>query len=647
MKSITNQSLFELKSVANPKQVANEIYFIETSMRAKQNDYFSVIKSINMQTQQIKNWSPTNVSVQNFELSPNHHYLSYLAKIAGNDTTQLFIMSLNGGAAEQVTFAKESVISYKWSPNSKQLFYQTKKAQDKGNDVSTDKQPQPHQTKKIAYKADGAGLLPSDETYVLKKLVLSSKEITEMMTTDHALAMAYVNYDASQIVINESKMIDDEFAFAKGTVKVLDVASTTLSELEAVASFETISFLAASPSGQKYLLSGHDFRYGFVTVADLYVYDTLTKSLTCVSNTIDFEEGDSLVADFQQAVQGFEVKWLDESSFVFSATVTGAVNLYKGTIFGEIEPLFANHLHITSGQYLVNEAVITYSTPTIPSRLAKINQQGELVDIYNPNEIFEQATTIIEPERFVYKGYDHWNIQGWYLKPTHYTKQYPAILYIHGGPQVAYGETFFHEMQVLAQLGYGVIMLNPRGSSSYGQKFVASILGAYGQHDYDDLMMGVDYVLAQHPEIDHESLYVAGGSYGGFMTNWIVGHTNRFKKAVTQRSISNWISFYGTSDIGVFFVENQLKHSLEAFDVLWQMSPLAYAQNVKTPTLILHGESDLRCPQEQAEQFYIALKKFGVETELMTFPKSSHGLSRMGLPNLRLARLEAIQNWFK
>lgn len=295
-----------------------------------------------------------------------------------------------------------------------------------------------------------------------------------------------------------------------------------------------------------------------------------------------------------------------------------------------------------------NQLAVTYSSPTRPSLLGVIDlTTGELNDLYNPNQAFEKEHIITKPEMFWYKGADDWDIQGWYLAPEDRTSSHPAVLYIHGGPQVSYGETFFHEMQSLAAKGYGVILLNPRGGNGYGQEFVASILGDYGNKDYQDLMLGTDAVLAAHPEIDAESVYVAGGSYGGFMTNWIVGHTDRFKAAVTQRSISNWISFYGTSDVGPFFVQFQLQNDLSNVTKLWEMSPLAHAKNAKTPILILHSDDDLRCPKEQGEQFYIAMKRQGVETQFMTFPKSSHGLSRNGLPNLRIDRLKAVSDWFE
>nr|WP_263849036.1 S9 family peptidase [Lacticaseibacillus nasuensis] len=224
------------------------------------------------------------------------------------------------------------------------------------------------------------------------------------------------------------------------------------------------------------------------------------------------------------------------------------------------------------------------------------------------------------------------------------------MLYIHGGPQAGYGYTFFHEMQVLASAGYGVINVNPRGGLGYGQDFTAAVIGHYGEGDYEDLMMSVDEAMKLDKTIDAKRLYVTGGSYGGFMTNWVVGHTDRFKAAATARSIANWISFYGTSDIGYYFtpweITGEWTGDVNDIETLWRYSPLAYADHVKTPTLVLHGEQDQRCPIGQGEEFYTALKLRGVDTKFIRFPQSNHELSRSGLPNLRIVRMQAIMDWF-
>jgi dipeptidyl aminopeptidase/acylaminoacyl peptidase len=199
---------------------------------------------------------------------------------------------------------------------------------------------------------------------------------------------------------------------------------------------------------------------------------------------------------------------------------------------------------------------------------------------------------------------------------------------------------------VLAAQGYHVLYTNPRGSRGYGERFCGEIAGAWGNLDYQDLMAAVDLVV-QRPDVDAERLGVAGGSYGGYMTNWIVGHTDRFQAAITMRCLSNFVSFYGTSDIGPWFGERELLGSPhDQIERYWQLSPLAHVEKVTTPTLILHGEQDLRCPQEQAEQWFVSLRRLGKTAELVRFPEESHDLSRSGRPDRRLLRLGRIVEWF-
>lgn len=239
------------------------------------------------------------------------------------------------------------------------------------------------------------------------------------------------------------------------------------------------------------------------------------------------------------------------------------------------------------------------------------------------------------------------NFKGWVLLPKNYdpNKTYPAIFDIHGGPKTVYGKVFYHEMQVWANLGYFVFFTNPRGSDGRGNEFM-DIFGKYGTIDYADLMCFVDEVLNKYPQIDPKRVGVTGGSYGGFMTNWIVTHTNRFACAATQRSISNWISFYGTSDIGMFFVEDQIHGNIyDSYDKLWQHSPLKYAKNNQTPTLFIHSDCDYRCPLEQGLQLYTAFVDNKIESRFVLFHGENHELSRSGQIKHRIKRLSEITNW--
>ena len=194
---------------------------------------------------------------------------------------------------------------------------------------------------------------------------------------------------------------------------------------------------------------------------------------------------------------------------------------------------------------------------------------------------------------------------------------------------------------------YFVIYCNPTGSDGRGRKF-ADIRGKYGSIDYLDIMNFVDECIRLYPQMDKNHLYETGGSYGGFMTNWIIGHTNRFKACASQRSISNWLSFYGTSDIGVLFACDQNEADLwKDTAKMWNSSPLKYAVNVKTPTLFIHSNEDYRCPMEQGMQMYTALISNKIDAKLVYFKGENHELSRSGKPSHRLKRLNEITNWFK
>lgn len=239
-------------------------------------------------------------------------------------------------------------------------------------------------------------------------------------------------------------------------------------------------------------------------------------------------------------------------------------------------------------------------------------------------------------------------IDAWVILPPHFdeTKKYPGILTIHGGPRVAFGELFFHEMQVWAHQGYCVFYCNPHGSDGKGDAF-ADIRGQYGKIDYEDFMDLTDHVLEQIPQLDGQHLAVAGGSYGGFMTNWIIGNTTRFAAGASQRSVSNWISDYGTSEIGFSFDHNEMGATpWSDKEKMWNQSPIKYGNKVITPTLFIHSLEDYNCPITQGLEMFTALKVHGVPSRVCLFKKENHELSRSGKPRHRIRRLNEITDWF-
>lgn len=284
------------------------------------------------------------------------------------------------------------------------------------------------------------------------------------------------------------------------------------------------------------------------------------------------------------------------------------------------------------------------------TRLQEIYTYEKEIEIQKTkfNEKIIETKNIIKPERLDFVN-DGVTIEGFVLKPVDYdeNKCYPGILDIHGGPKTVYGEVFYHEMQVWANEGYFVFFCNPRGSDGRGDEF-ADIRGKYGTIDYDDLMKFTDIVLEKYPQIDKCRLGVTGGSYGGFMTNWIIGHTDRFKCAASQRSISNWISKFGTTDIGYYFNADQIQSTpWDNMEKMWFHSPLKYANQAVTPTLFIHSEEDYRCWLAEGLQMFTALKYHGVDARLCMFRGENHELSRSGKPRHRVRRLEEITNWFE
>ena len=282
----------------------------------------------------------------------------------------------------------------------------------------------------------------------------------------------------------------------------------------------------------------------------------------------------------------------------------------------------------------------------------EMNRDGSgMRQITSLNEKMLKGRYIAEPRRIDYEscGYP---LHGWVLLPEGFNrrKTCPAVLDIHGGPRCAYGETFFHEMQLWVARGFAVFFTNIKGSDGRGDAF-ADIRGDYGGTDYRNLMDFTDAVLKAYPKIDRKRVCVTGGSYGGFMTNWIIGHTDRFCCAASQRSIANWISMAYISDIGSFFAcdQNAVGSVTGGQDtaVLWDHSPLKYVKNVKTPTLFIHSEEDYRCPMAEGMQMMQAVALQGVETRMCLFHGENHELSRSGKPLHRIRRLKEITEWFE
>ncbi len=362
---------------------------------------------------------------------------------------------------------------------------------------------------------------------------------------------------------------------------------------------------------------------------------------------IDEEVGNYAVADQRAGLANVTMKWAVGDEWIyFLLTEQGATNLYRINTSGEYEKLVSG------------ESVTFEYSPAVGGNVA----YGQ-ADPSNPGELFfwsegdvQKLTDLnpwlrdhqlAEPESYWYQGVDDAKVHAWLMKPLNFdpNKRYPLVLYVHCS---MFSWDFNHEFQIYANSGYAVAYFNQRGTTAgYGQAWTKASEGDQGGKDYEEIMLGVDELVSR-PYIDGDRMGVTGGSCGGFMTNWVIGHTDRFAAAVTQRSITNQISFFGTSDIGPECTGGETRTDpWRDLQSSWKQSPVAYIDNINTPLLIIHSDEDYRCALEQAEQMFAALRWRGKPVELVIFEGESHGLSRGGRPGNRIERQHRILGWFK
>ncbi|TSB46235.1 S9 family peptidase [Alkalicoccobacillus porphyridii] len=642
---ITPEDLLQLRSVTSPalSNDGEHVVYVETTLHEEKDTYAAELVMTSPHNPDQNQYLTHGGYINKLpRWSPVGEALAFISNRTG--TNQLYTLS-SWGEPKQLTEEKKGVNDFRWSPDGKTIAYSSTQypEEEKEND-----KPEPLVVNKMKYKSDASGFWQGEYVHIFTVEIESGKH-TQL--TDGAISYTLLDWtaDSEQLVISSVNEENTDFIFSNDLL-LLSVEKKEFIQL--TNQTHVISDASASPDGRYLAVRAHERDYENATHFEIYLLEIATNEWTKLTGDWDVQLGPVVAADFLQNTVDPGLVWSGDSrSMTFLVSEQGTVGLYKLTTDGKKEAILTGHAHVYGFSILADGSSLVAGINHVahPGDLYLIQSGEERKRLTTSNDDVLDELEVVQAEEIRFQQEEGHELQGWLMKPAGFNEKetYPLIVEIHGGPHAMYANSYMHEFQTLTARGFAVLFINPRGSLGYGQEFVNAVRGDYGGGDYRDIMAALDYVLKQYSWIDESRLGVTGGSYGGFMTNWIVGHTNRFKAAVTQRSISNWTSFYGVSDIGYYFTEWQIQADLNDTDKLWKHSPLAYVNQIETPLLILHGEKDYRCPIEQAEQLYIALKRREKTTTFIRFPEANHELSRSGKPSLRLKRLDAIGKWFE
>lgn len=575
--------------------------------------------------------------------SPDGKRIAYLAP-GQPQGTQIFVKWIDiNDEGTQLTRLERTPSNIAWSPDGKKIAFNMLVPAKPA--MSPKLPPRPAGAKwveppkfvdRLNYRADGAGYIPEGFSHIF--VINESGGMARQMTDgDYNHGAPEWLPDSNTIIFSGVRKDDAEYLRFGSEIYSLNLKSNQITALTDRDGND--SSPAVSPNGKFIAYTGFDTNDDTYNVSKLYLMDANGQNKKVLTENFDRSPGGLIWAE-------------DNSGIYFTTEDKGTNNVYFSSVSG------GNPRQITKGNHQIFVSSMSQKG-IFAGILSDAKQPGDVVvfDAKNPsprkltdvNGDLLEGRTLGDVEEIWYDSVGGFKIQGWIVKPPDFdpNKKYPLILYIHGGPHAMYGIGFNFEFHNHAAEGYVVLYTNPRGSSGYGKQFGNAINNAYPGEDYDDLMRGVDETIKKG-YIDEKNLFVTGGSGGGVLTTWIVGHTDRFAAAVAMKPVVNWYSFVGTTD-GSSWYYNFKKLPWEDASEHLRRSPLTYVGNVKTPTMILTGDLDLRTPLEQTEQYYRALKLRKVPTAMVRLNNEFHGFNALGLrhPSNRLYQISYLRMWFE
>lgn len=579
--------------------------------------------------------------------SPAGDRLAYVSSAEGRGA-ELYVRWMDTGQTALLSNLPATPSAISWSPDGRQIAFS---AFVKGEPTTLAKPPKAPEGAEwappvividaVQYRADGRGYLEQgfNQIFVIPAEGGTPRQISSG-DFNHNGPLTW-SPDGRTIVLSANRLDDWEYQPLQSELWSINVNTGDMQQLT-----DRLGPDAAprySPDGSKIAYLGFDDRKMGYHNSIVYVMDT------------DDGSTQALTDDFDRSVAG--VRWAGSSTRLYiQYDDRGKRYLAALGLNGKIES-FADDLGSTSlgrpytsgGFSVADNGAYAYSMGSVdrPADIASGKRGRAAIRLTNLNDDLFSHKTLGNVEEITWLSSvgDH-EIQGWIVTPPNFDadKKYPFILEIHGGPFAAYGPHFSAEIQLYAAAGYVVLYTNPRGSTSYGDEFANEIHHNYPGQDYDDLMSGVDAVIAKG-YIDDQQLFVTGGSGGGILSAWIVGKTDRFAAAAVAKPVINWTSTVLTTDISAFMPMYWFaKPPWEDQESYWRRSPLSLVGNVSTPTMLLTGENDHRTPIPESEQFYQALKLRKVDTVMVRVPEASHGIA--GRPSHLIAKVDNILAWF-